>query len=91
MIAGATAVAIAGFLHGLRKMQEKITLPLMAVVASPLEQAFDPSKPASVLQWNPNAVSGSEAWLYALLTAAAFGCLWYYVFFYCRRWPKNGG
>lgn len=67
---GAVAVAVAAFLRRWQKLQEKITLPLMAVAASPLEQAFDPTRPAQMLQWNTNAVSGPEAWLYVLLAIA---------------------
>jgi hypothetical protein len=78
LIFGAVAVAAAGFLNGWQKMKEKSRLPFLGFVAvSPLEQVFDPTKPALIQQWNPYAVSGIEAWLYVLLAVVVWVALYY--------------
>ena len=82
LVIGAVAMAVAGFFH-LRdwlhdRSLRRLNLPFMAVTVSPLEQAFDPTKPVPILQWNPDAVTGVATYAIALLIGVAIALVYHF-------------
>ena len=85
MIAGAVAVAAAGFMHRWEKLQ-KPQWPLLMTLAiavfgaadacaMTVEQALTPPDKWLMAQWNPNAMPGREAWI-IVLVFVIFGLAW---------------
>ena len=76
VISGVIGLIIAGILH-LRQwwLRKSHTLPLMALVTSPIDEVLTPPDKWPVLQWNPWAVSGGETWMIVLTVMAVVTAL----------------
>gem|GEM_PF-3348580 len=81
MTVGSVSVVVAleaavVYLRQKLRSRQDFRLPIMAVVASPIEQALTPPDKWPMAQWNPAAVSGWEAWMYVLLAVVAWVVLY---------------
>jgi hypothetical protein len=72
ILIGAAMVAAAGFFLWREKSRQDFRLPLMGLIVMPLDKVLTPPETTPMLQWNPNAVSGYEVWIFVAILIGYF-------------------